>query len=195
MFIRTLIYMCHVVVNFMDAASSMLCTCTQCVGKCFNVRFTFLQVLKQAAEKMLNDPHATNEKTAKVFVTVGNLISANESRLEEALYYVSKGVEVLPSLANAHNSRGSVLHKMRRTAAAKAEFEEAIKWNPNYANAHFNLGLVLYQSGDTEQAVREFRKTLQIDPNHTMAQLQMQNMRENGEIPSPGRGGTASLKK
>ena len=133
---------------------------------------------------MLTDPAAEGKdhKKAKLFVTVGNIIAGNESRLEEALYYVSRGVEVSPTLPNAHNSRGSVLHKMGRMTEAKNEFEEAIKYNPNYANAHFNLGLVLYQTGDKLLALRQFQKTLQIDPHHTMAQLQMQNMRVNGEI-------------
>ena len=125
-----------------------------------------------------------DERKAKVHITVGNMISANQSRLEEALYYVSKGVEINPALPNAHNSHGSVLHKMGRILEAKTAFEQAIKCNPNYANAHFNLGLVLYQTGDTASAVHEFQKTLQIDPNHTMAKMQLHNMQQNGEIPA-----------
>ena len=68
---------------------------------------------------------------------------------------------------------------------AKAEFEEAIRYNPNYANAYFNLGLVLYQTGNMTASVREFQTTLKIDPNHTMARLQLQNMQQNGEVPAP----------
>lgn len=124
-----------------------------------------------------------DERKAKLHVTVGNLISADLNRLDEALDYVSKGVEINPTLPNAHNSKGSVLHKMGRILEAKAAFQEAIRWNPNYANAHFNLGLVLYQTGNKTSALQEFQKTLKIDPNHTMAKLQLQNMQQNGEIP------------
>ena len=143
------------------------------------------QVLKQAAEAMLLDPAAEgkDERKAKVHVTVGNLISADTSRLEEALYYVNKGVEIDPGLSNAHNSKGSVLHKMGRILEAKSAFQEAIQHNPNYANAHFNLGLVLYQTGNVTGALEEFQTTLRIDPNHTMARLQLQSMQQNGEVP------------
>lgn len=123
-----------------------------------------------------------DERKAKVHVTVGNLISADPNRLEEALAYMTKGISINPMLPNAHNSKGSVLHKMGRMLDAKAAFEDAIKLNPNYANAHFNLGLVLYQTGDTVTAVKEFQTTLKIDPNHSMARLQLQNMQASGEI-------------
>ena len=133
---------------------------------------------------MFTDPTAKGKdhKQGKVFVTVGNIIAGNESRLEEALYYVSRGVDIAPTLPYTHNSRGSVLHKMGRIMEAKSEFEVAIKYNPNYANAHFNLGVVLYQTGDKQSALWQFQKTLQLDPGHSMAQLQMQNMHANGEI-------------
>jgi Flp pilus assembly protein TadD len=145
------------------------------------------EVLKQAADVMLSDPTAEgkDERKAKLHVTVGNLIAADANRLEEALHYVSKGVAIKPMLPNAHNSKGSVLHKMGRILEAKEEFEEAIRCNPNYANAHFNLGLVLYQTGNTTAAVNEFQTTLKIDPNHMMAKLQLENMQQNGEIPVP----------
>ena len=133
---------------------------------------------------MLADPHAQKEKTAKVFVTIGTMLATGENRLQDALKYVTRGVELLPSLANSHNSRGSVLHKMGRIVEAKAEFEEAVRWNPNYANAHFNLGLVLYQGGEMEKALKQFRRTLQADPQHKMAQLQLQVMAENGDMPA-----------
>lgn len=135
---------------------------------------------------MLIDPAAEgkDERKAKVHVTVGNLIAADFNRLEEALYYVNKGVEINPELPNAHNSKGSVLHKMGRIAEAKLAFQEAIRRNPNYANAHFNLGLVLYQTGNVTGAVHEFQTTLRIDPNHSMARLQLQSMQQSGELPS-----------
>jgi Tfp pilus assembly protein PilF len=139
------------------------------------------EVLKQAAEKVMVDPAAEGkeERKAKIHVTVGNLIAADTNRLEEALRYISKGVSIHPNLPNAHNSKGSVLHKMGRMLDAKAAFEEAIRCNPNYANAHFNLGLVLFQTGNVTGSIHQFRTALRIDPNHTMARLQLQNMDEN----------------
>ena len=143
-------------------------------------------MLKQAAETIMDDPTAEGkeERKAKIDVTVGNLISADANILEEALRYISKAVSLYPNLPNSHNSKGSVLHRMGRMLDAKSAFEEAIRCNPNYANAHFNLGLVLYQTGNLTGSIHEFRTTIRIDPNHTMARLQLQNMKENGEIPS-----------
>lgn len=143
-----------------------------------------MQVLRQAAAKILLDPAAEGkiERKAKIHVTVGNLISSNTNRLEEALQYIDKGISIMPSLPNAHNSRGSALHKMGRMVEAKAAFEEAIRCNPRYANAHFNLGLVLYQTGNVTGAVSQFQTTLKVDPRHTMARVQLQNMKENGDL-------------
>ena len=144
-------------------------------------------MLKQAADLILTDPttEGKDERKAKLHVTVANMIAADVNRLDEALHYVSKGVSIDPTLPNAHNSKGSVLHRMGRILEAKASFEEAIRQNPYYANAHFNLGLVLYQTGNTTGAIQQFQTTLKIDPNHEMARLQLQNiMQQNGEIPT-----------
>ena len=71
---------------------------------------------------------------------------------------------------------------MGRILEAKVAFEEAIRCNPNYANAHFNLGLVLYQTGNLTGAVFEFKTALRVDPNHKMARLQLESMKEAGEL-------------
>ena len=143
-----------------------------------------------AAERIMVDRTAEgkDERKAKVHITVGNLISADTERLDEALAYMDKGISIYPVLPNAYNSRGSVLHKMGRKLDAKAAFEDAIERNPNYANAHFNLGLVLYQIGDSVAAVREFQTTLRIDPVHTMARLQLQNMQGSGDFKTASNG-------
>ena len=135
-----------------------------------------LKVLKQAANIMVHDPTAEgkNEKKAKVHISAGNLMSSDANKLEQALRYINKGIEIEPGLPNAHNSKGSVLHKMGRLEEAKTAFQEALRLNPNYANAHFNLGLVLYQTGDAAGAVQEYQTVLKIDPNHEMAR---QNLR------------------
>lgn len=143
-------------------------------------------MLRLAAEKMMVDPTAEGkeERKAKVHVTVGNLISADPNRLNEALRFISKGVAINPSLPNAHNSKGSILHKMGRILDAKAAFEEAIRCNPQYSNAHFNLGLVLYQTGNVTGAVHQYKMALRFDPNHTMAKMQLLSLKESGEIGS-----------
>ena len=141
-------------------------------------------MLKQAADIIVSDPtvEGRDERKAKVHVTVGNMIANDDSRLEEALRYISKGVEIDPSLPNAHNSKGSILHKMGRIQEAKVAFEDAIRLNPNYANAHYNLGLMFYSTGNDALALKEFQMTLKIDPNHQLARLQLQHMRESGHI-------------
>ena len=154
-----------------------------CLSVCLSLSFS-LQVLKLAAEKVLNDPTAEgkNERKSKIHITVGNLISADPNRLEEALQFIITGVSLNPRIPNGHNSKGSVLHKLGRMVEAKAAFEEAIRRNPSYANAHFNLGLVLYQTGNVTGAVHQFRTALKVDPSHTMARLQLESMRESGEL-------------
>lgn len=49
------------------------------------------QVLKRAAEVMVNEPGASQEKIARIYVTIGNMVAKNKSQLPEALEFCSRG--------------------------------------------------------------------------------------------------------
>lgn len=125
---------------------------------------------------MADERAVSKEKIARVYTTLGNIMAKNSSRMEEGLEFIGKGIEVYPKLAEAHNSRGSILHKLKRLPEAKASFEEAIELNPQYANAHFNWGLAVLHMGDRKRAEEGFKKTLAIDRNHLQAKSQLMSL-------------------
>ena len=151
------------------------------VERMFKTRLLLLflmQVLKRAVVLMIDEKRISREKVTRVYVTLGNIIGQNSGRLDEALEFNRRGIEVYPTIAEAHNSRGSILHQMNRLPEARASFEEAIKLNPQYANAHFNRGLVLLHMGDRKNAEQDFKKALSIDKNHFQAKAQLSLLRE-----------------
>ena len=133
-------------------------------------------MFKRAAVLMIDERTVAREKVARVYVTLSNIIAKNSSRVEEALEFNRKGIEVYSQLPEAHNSRGSVLHQLNRFPEAKASFEEAIKLNSQYANAHFNWGLAVLHMGDRKSAEEGFRKALAIDRNHLQAKSQLASL-------------------
>ena len=47
------------------------------------------QMMKKAAELMSNEPNASKEALARIYVSVGNVVAKNKSRLAEALEFCS----------------------------------------------------------------------------------------------------------
>ena len=122
---------------------------------------------------MLKEPGASQEKIARVYVSIGNMVAKNRSQLLEALDFCSRGLSFYPALAQGHNSKGAILWQLQRMDEAKVEFEEAIRHDPHYAEAYYNLGLVYLSKGDKERAKQLLKETLAINKNHQKARAQL----------------------
>ena len=131
------------------------------------------QVLKKAAEVMSNEPNASKEKLARIYVSVGNIVGKNKSRLAEALDFCSKGVATYPALPQGHNSRGAILWQLSRINEAKMEFETALHYDPNYDEPYYNLGVIALARGDKREAKQLLAKTLSINRDHHRARAQL----------------------
>ena len=131
------------------------------------------QMMKKAAELMSNEPNASKEALARIYVSVGNVVAKNKSRLAEALEFCSRGLQTYPALPQGHNSKGAILWQLKRSEEAKVAFEEALHYNPNYDEAYFNLGLIHLERGDKGKAEQLLRKALSINKDHHRARAQL----------------------
>jgi Flp pilus assembly protein TadD len=64
-----------------------------------------------------------------------------------------------------------------QTAAARDEFQAALKQKPDYAFAHLNLGVALSRLGDVVGALRELEEARRLDPENQMVQSYVNQVR------------------
>jgi tetratricopeptide (TPR) repeat protein len=74
------------------------------------------------------------------------------SKLDQAIRYYRKALEVKPSFAEAWNNLGSVYAARGDTKKALRCFEEAIRIKPDYRAALLNMGSLQKKIGNEEAA-------------------------------------------
>jgi serine/threonine protein kinase/tetratricopeptide (TPR) repeat protein len=90
---------------------------------------------------------------------------ASKANLEGAHAYSKQALEIDPSRAEAHASRGLALSLGQQYHEAEGEFEEAIRLNPNSFEAHYFYARALNQQGKHERAVHEYREASRVRPD------------------------------
>ena len=73
---------------------------------------------------------------------IGNAL-AEPDRLDEAIAWYHKAIELDPKHVKAHNALGNRLSSLGKLDEAIAWYRKAIEIDPKYAWAHCNLGHVL----------------------------------------------------
>ena len=71
----------------------------------------------------------------------------------------------VPKLARQALQRATKLNSERKSEAAVAQLQEAIKIFPQYFEAHLQLGNAFLQAGHLDQAIMELDKAREINPN------------------------------
>ncbi|MDW8310503.1 MAG: tetratricopeptide repeat protein, partial [Verrucomicrobiales bacterium] len=71
--------------------------------------------------------------------------------------------------AQARNQLGNVYLKLGNRAAAREQYERALRLNPKAAGVHYNLGNLLALEGDRAGARRCFETALRLDPRFALA--------------------------
>ncbi|KAJ6646633.1 Protein O-mannosyl-transferase Tmtc3 [Pseudolycoriella hygida] len=106
-----------------------------------------------------------------VFVNLANLISKNQTRLEEADRLYRQAISMRSDFVQAYINRGDILIKLNRTKEAQEVFERALRYDNGNPDIHYNLGVVLLEQGKPTDALHNFNKALAINPNHESALL------------------------
>ena len=110
---------------------------------------------------------ATIARNPRSFMAHNNLgaIFFQQGRLDEAMGYFQKALELEPDDANAHFNLARVLLKKQRLDESVAHFQRVLEIEPNDAKAQSDLGSVFLQKGQAHEAIAHFRKALEIQPD------------------------------
>ncbi|XP_067950697.1 protein O-mannosyl-transferase Tmtc3-like [Watersipora subatra] len=101
-----------------------------------------------------------------VFITLGSLISQNESRLLEAENLYKKAISMRPEFVQAYMNYGDILMRTGRKDEAKRLYISALRYDNFNPDIYYNLGVVFLESKKHEEAMEQFAKALSINPTH-----------------------------
>jgi tetratricopeptide (TPR) repeat protein len=73
-------------------------------------------------------------------------------------------IDLDPSLAVAHYSRGIVFYELQKYLESSAALQRAIELQPDYWEAHYQLGVVWQQQQQWSEAITAYERVRQINP-------------------------------
>jgi len=91
--------------------------------------------------------------------------------LSAALDAYDQIIALEPRIAEVHNNRGLVLHRLARPAEALASCDHAIALSPNLSDAHVNRGNALRALGRHDDALAAYDRALLLSPYRVEAHL------------------------
>jgi tetratricopeptide (TPR) repeat protein len=92
-----------------------------------------------------------------------------KGRVDEAITYFQKALQINPDYAEAHNNLGNILLKMGKVDEAITHYQKALQIKPDNAVIRNNLGNALLVMGKVDEAITHYQKTLQINPDYAEA--------------------------
>jgi Flp pilus assembly protein TadD len=99
-----------------------------------------------------------------------------QGRLNDAMNYYSKSLEVDPYAQNAHNNIGFILAEQGKVTQAIDHYHAELRLFPKNANAHNNLANALFRQGQMVDAALHYREALRINPDHKNAHYNFGNL-------------------
>ena len=90
-------------------------------------------------------------------------------RINEAITFMHKSVQLDPQDAEAHNNLGVIYQELGRLEEAEASYKQATILQINYIEAYSNLGNILKDQGKLEKAINAYEKAISINPNYSDA--------------------------
>jgi tetratricopeptide (TPR) repeat protein len=86
---------------------------------------------------------------------------------KEAIYYLSRAIEIDPEYAEAYYVRGLTYFKMKNYEEAIADFTRCIDYNPTHAKAFISRGYAYEEIKDFRKAISNYTKVIEIDPSNS----------------------------
>jgi FKBP-type peptidyl-prolyl cis-trans isomerase 2 len=99
----------------------------------------------------------------------------DEGRLDEAISYYQKALELDLDMTEAYYNMGVAHHKKGDFDKAAQFYLTAIGQNPNFPEAHHNLGMVFKEKGMPDDAIACFKKAIEIRPDYAEAHYNLGN--------------------
>ncbi len=92
-----------------------------------------------------------------------------QDRMEEAIPWYTRAIELKPDYAQAHQNLGVALAFKGDIDKAITHYQQVLRLKPDFVDAHVNWGAALARKGEYSEAVSQYTKALDIDSNHIPA--------------------------
>lgn len=129
-------------------------------------------ILSQLYQKAGVNPASIEDRLK----TAATLYTQGQYQESEAEYRASLAIQ---PTAQAHVGLGKIAERFSGPAAAKAEYETALKVDPKSALAHRELGLLYQNSGDIVGANSALSQALSLDPHDDVASKSLVSLWQN----------------
>lgn len=103
------------------------------------------------------------------------LALSQQERLNDAVTYLQRGVDVDPHSPDAHHHLGKVLGALERLDDAREHYQTAIKLKPDYVDARLDLGDLLRKEGKYGAAVEQYAECLKYTPDAAFIQQRLRD--------------------
>jgi predicted TPR repeat methyltransferase len=113
---------------------------------------------------------ATNARNVEALLVLADC-QAQAGEPSAALADYDRIIALEPRIAEAHNNRGLMLHRLCREAEALESCDRAIALSPNLSDAHVNRGNALHALGRRDEALTAYERALVLSPNRIEALL------------------------
>jgi serine/threonine-protein kinase len=87
-----------------------------------------------------------------------------QGQSDEGLAVLARGLELDPTNADLHFIRGNILKALKKTKAAVAAYEEALRFRPAFPDAYTRLAAVYYENKQYPEAAVTIQKALRLLP-------------------------------
>jgi tetratricopeptide (TPR) repeat protein len=92
-------------------------------------------------------------------------------RVNEAIYYFNKGIELDSTYAPLHVGLGNAYRKQGKMEAAEHHYQQAIEFMPEEPAGHYNLAMCLAEQGKLVEATEAARRALELAPRKSVYNL------------------------
>jgi protein O-GlcNAc transferase len=106
--------------------------------------------------------------SAEAYFTLATVVRAM-GRLELAIHYLTKALELRPNFMAAAVSLANVLRSTGRPDDAEIWYRRAAQASPHSAEALYNLANLLHSGGKIDEAIATYRRAIDIRPEFVMA--------------------------
>ena len=90
-------------------------------------------------------------------------------RLDEAVRYYKKAIELKPSFNEAHFNLANTSYELNDLNKAEASYKKVIELKPDLAEAHNNLGMTVNKMGRLDEAEACYKKAIELKPDYIEA--------------------------
>jgi Tfp pilus assembly protein PilF len=121
------------------------------------------------AEQICQQIIQADRTNAEAYHLLGVLACQTPGKLDEAIAYFRRALQLRPSFYEAHNNLGNAYYLKGDLEQATLHYRHALSIGPNLPDAHCNLGNVQLGQGKLDDAIRSYRQALELKPDAAAA--------------------------